>query len=76
MIVRFVTDGGSRYTLDHRAKQFIRKSPDGKKEEGPLWNLPQVVKGKRVMISTKPHGRGVVRVIQTGIVRDREVVLD
>ena len=73
----FVTRCGSKYHIDHTNNLFAQESPILR--EGPLWNKPIVVIGKRVEIWTCPaHGSDseVARVIQTGVVVSREVSLE
>lgn len=80
MIVSFTTDAGHKYVLNHSTKRYVHYKtgyPTGHDDEGPMWNSPPVIKGRRVVLWTepKPGDTGLARAIQTGIVREREVTL-
>lgn len=73
MIVSFVTEAGAKYHIDHTNKQWVQESPEVR--SGPLFNQPQVIKGKKVEIWTADANRPV-RVIITTRVVEREVTLE
>lgn len=75
MIVNFRTRQGSTYCLNHDRQSFTQTSPIHR--EGPLWNVPPVKLGDRVVIWTEPdQPNAKAKVIQTDIVVHREVIID
>lgn len=75
MIVSFTTSAGSTYHLDHTNHRFMQSAPVSR--EGDLFNVPQVVVGKRVQIWTNPPDPSkAAKVIETGVVLNRTVTLD